>query len=634
MCAISGIINHHADPEAGKIIRSMSRVQRHRGPDGDGVFVNDDVALAHRRLSIIDREHGAQPMTGEDGQVTVILNGEIYNHPQLREQLEKRGHHFRSRSDTEVLLHLYEELGSECVPMLDGMFAFAIYNARTRRVLLARDRLGKKPLLYFMTGDTLVFSSEFSGLAEHPAMPREFDGKSISNFLSLQYIPSPDTIYANVRKLPPGHQLEIRLSERNVSIRSYWHLDFSLKQEMPFEEAARELRARVEKAVQKRLLADVPLGTFLSGGIDSAVVAGLTAQFRAPGETEAFTIGFDENRYDERAEARATAELINKLSGNTLRHHEQVVSAADFSLVETLAGHFGEPFADASMLPTALLCRYAKEQISVALSGDGADELFCGYDRYRAIRLAGFFDFLPRRLRGPAFKLAAGALPAAGERALPGRVKRFLESVASDPNYRYFDLLDRCPAPIKRQIFGEKLEGALKHDSREVFESIRWEFTAPNRIERLSELDLRTYLVNDILPKVDIASMASALEVRSPFLDREVVEFAARLPLEYKLRGTSGKHILKAAFPDLLPDSIRRRPKRGFGVPIGHYLRGEWSHLAREAVFDGKLISGGYFKPKPLERLWQQNQSGQRDYSYLFWNLVILSLFIDRNLKS
>lgn len=631
MCGIAGIINHHAAPDIDRIIHAMNQAQAHRGPDDSGTYLDDEVALGHRRLSIIDLAGGRQPIFNEDESICIVLNGEIYNYRALRAELEERGHRFRTATDAEVVVHLYEEYDSECLSRLDGMFAFAVYNRRKRRVLLARDRLGKKPLLYFMSGDTLVFASEFSALRCHPAMPREFDHDSISDFLSLQYIPSPNTIYRNVRKLPPAHLLELRCEDGTVSIRSYWHIDYSLKQELSFQDAAHEVRHLVEKAVEKRLMADVPCGVFLSGGLDSSIIAAVMAKLRAPAETDAFTIGFDDPVYDERRRAEEAAASINQLAGGKLRHFEQVVDPCDFTLLEKLLIHYGEPYADASMLPTHLLCRFARERITVALGGDGADEVFSGYERYLAMRYAARIDLFPVAVRRPFFRFLTSLLPDNGERSRTGRFRRMFAALGSSADNRYFNLLNRCPATVKRTLFGERLRGALQHDSGDTFEAIRWEMTAPDQVERCSEFDLQSYLPGDILTKVDIASMAVGLEVRSPFLDRELVEFAARLPEHYKMPGCSRKHILKAAFADQLPETVRNRSKKGFGVPLAAWLRGAWRESTREALFDGPLITDGYINAKPLTTLWLAHQSGRRDFSYILWNLLILSLFLARN---
>ncbi len=630
MCGISGIINHHAGPDAEPFLRTMCDELRHRGPDGEGYFCDADVALGHRRLAVIDVAGGAQPISGENGEVTVVLNGEIYNYKELRKVLEERGHCFRTETDAEVVVHLYEELGPGCVPMLDGMFSLAVYNSRTRRALLARDRFGKKPLFYFMSGDTLVFASELAALARHPGMPRELDPDAVSDYFSFLCVPGPNTIYRNVRKLAPAHLLELRLNDGTVSIRSYWHLDYSLKQEIPFDEAAAELRRLLEKAVEKRLMADVPVGTFLSGGIDSTIVTALAVKLRGE-PTPAFTIGFNNPRYDEREAARSAAAAIEARNPGRLLTREKVVEPCDFGLLEELVRHFGEPFADASMLPTALLACFAHGEITVALSGDGADEVFSGYDRYLAMRCSFRADLLPELLRRPLCRIAAAALPDCGERSFSGRLRRLMHVFATPAGRRYFALMDRAPQTLKNRLFGERLEAAAKRRSIEAFESIQWELSASDRVERLSELDLRTYLPNDILPKADICSMAASLEVRSPFLDREVVEFAAKLPQSYKLSGGSRKHILKAACSDLLAADQTRRGKRGFGVPVADWLRGPWKRKAEEALFESQLCLDGYFREDAVRSLWRDHQSGRRDRSYQLWSLLIFSLFLNNN---
>ena len=630
MCGIAGIVNHRGDPAAGEIIAAMNAALTHRGPDASGIYLDEQVALGHRRLSIIDLENGNQPFKNEDGSVIAVFNGEIYNFRRLRDELTARGHTFRSATDTEVIVHLYEELGGECVRLLEGMFAFAVYNAKTRRLLLARDRLGQKPLLYFMTNGMLVFASEFPALKCHPEMPTELDVNAVSDYLSFQYVPGPGTIYRNVHKLAPGHQLEFRLNEGTTSIRSYWRLDHSLKLTESFDEAARTLRGLVEKSVERRLMADVPVGTFLSGGVDSTIITAVAAAKRLPEKTNAYTIGFNDRRYDERSFAARAAEAINRRTGGGLIHRERVVEPGDFSLLEKLCARCGEPYADASILPTARLSEFAASEIKVALSGDGADEVFCGYERYLAYRWASRFSLLPGFLQRPLLKAVGAFCPDGGERSFSGRLRRFLRIMGTAPDQRYFTLLNRCGTPLKESLFGEKLRAAANRNSAELFDTLRWELTSANRIERLSELDLHTYLPGDILAKVDIASMAFSLEVRSPFLDREVVEFAARLPLSYKLRGAKRKRILCEAFKDVLPREISGRAKKGFGVPVAAYLRGEWRGAAEQALFDGRLCNGEYFRRDTVEKLWKEHLSGRRDRSYLLWSLLIFSLFLER----
>ena len=605
----------------------MNDSLRHRGPDDDGFFINHDVALGHRRLAVISPETGHQPIFNEDGTVVAILNGEIYNHLELRYKLQKKGHRFTTESDTEVLVHLYEEFGDSFVSQLQGMFAFAVYDCRRRRLLLARDRLGQKPLFYFMANDTLVFASELSGLLVHPAMEKELDIAAISDYLSLLYIPEPKTVYRHVHRLPPACTMTFSIDAPQPIIQPYWQLDFSHKApHINFQDATAQLRTLVENAVRKRMIADVPLGVFLSGGLDSAIIAAVAAQIRAPEACDAYTIGFANASYDERATARATAAAISRLPGVNLHHHELEVVPADFDLLRKLIRHFGQPFADASMLPTFLLSQFTRTGLTVALSGDGADEIFGGYERYIAMRMFHSMQRLPS-LPLYMFKAFAAILPDSGERTFCGRLRRLSRLFAHTKENAYFSLLDRCPASIRQNIFGPRLREAANNALP--FAEIENTLISSDLTERCSELDIHTYMPGDVLTKVDIASMACALEVRSPFLDHELVEFAATLPWDFKLHGSDRKHILKTAFADLLPSEILNRRKRGFGIPLAAWLRTTWRKQSEEALFEGPLISEGFIERKPLIEIWNAHQSRHSDYSYLLWTLLMLSLFLE-----
>ena len=627
MCAITGIINHHACAEIERLIRQMTDAQAHRGPDDDGFFIDSDVALGHRRLAVISPETGHQPIFNEDGTVIAILNGEIYNHLELRHELQKKGHRFTTESDTETLVHLYEEFGDSFVPQLQGMFAFAVYDCRRRRLLLARDRLGQKPLFYLIANETLVFANELSGLLAHPAMEKELDITAISDYLSLLYVPEPQTIYRHVRRLPPACTMTFSIDVPQPVIQPYWQLDFSHKNlQISFPEAAAKVRRLVENAVRKRMIADVPLGVFLSGGLDSAIIAAVAAQIRAPEACDAYTIGFADASYDERAAARATATAISRLPGVNLRHHELEVAPADFNILRKLIRHFGQPFADASMLPTFLLSQFTHTGLTVALSGDGADEIFGGYERYIAMRMFHSVQRLPS-LPLYMFKAFAAILPDSGERTFCGRLRRIIRLFAHTKENAYFSLLNRCPISIRHKILGSRLHEAVNNALP--FAEIEKTLTSKDLTERCSELDIHTYMPGDVLTKVDITSMACALEVRSPFLDHELVEFAATLPWNFKLHGNDRKHILKAAFADLLPSEILNRRKRGFGIPLAAWLRTTWRKQAEEALFEGPLISEGFIERKLLIEIWNAHQSRHSDYSYLLWTLLMLSLFLE-----
>ena len=629
MCGITGIINHHAFPAVERLIREMADAQAHRGPDDDGYFIDDDVAFGHRRLAVISPETGHQPIFNEDGTVVAILNGEIYNHLELRRELQQKGHRFTTESDTETLVHLYEEFGDSFVSQLQGMFAFAIYDRHNHHLLLARDRLGQKPLFYFMSNYTLVFASELSGLLAHPAMEIELDMASISDYLSLLYIPEPKTVYRHVHRLPPGCTMTFSIDNPRPVIQPYWRLDFSHKtQQINFQDATTQLRSLVENAVRKRMIADVPLGVFLSGGLDSAIVTAVAAKIRASEGIDAYTIGFADTAYDERAEARDTAAAISRLPGVNLRHHELEVTPDDFDILQKLIRHFGQPFADASMLPTFLLSQFTRTGLTVALSGDGADEIFGGYERYIAMRMFHSLRRLPS-LTQYIYKALAAILPDSGERTFCGRLRRFSSLLSQPKENAYFSLLDRCPTPIRHQIFGPRLH-EFSNNNTLPFADFEKTLTATDFTERCSELDIHTYLPSDVLTKVDIASMACSLEVRSPFLDHELVEFAATLPWDFKLHGNDRKQILKAAFTDLLPSEILNRRKRGFGVPIAAWLRTTWRKQAEEALFDGPLISEGFVERAPLHEIWNAHQSAHSDYSYQLWTLLMLSLFLEK----
>ena len=631
MCAITGIINFDSSSPVREYIKEMTDAVLHRGPDDCGFFFDDRVALGHRRLSVIDIDGGKQPMYNENRDVVVILNGEIYNYRELRLELEAKGHEFSSESDTEVIVHLYEEMGRQFVPLLNGMFAFALYDMRKKVVLIGRDRLGQKPLLYFQKDRQLVFASELSALEKHPDMPQELDVNSVSDYLSLQYVPGSATIYRNVRRLAPGHTLEYHIDEKNVTQRSYWHAVYTFKSsELSFEEAAEELRRRVENAVERRLVSDVPLGAFLSGGVDSSIITSLTARKLGGLPCKAFSIGFADPRYDERNHARSFVKYLSDCKLN-IEHYEKQVNPCDFDLLKKICGHFGEPYADASMLPTAQLCSFAREKVTVALSGDGADELFGGYERYHAMRLFSAVSSAPLRVRKLTFGTIQRLLPDSGERTVCGRARRFFRLLSSStPERAYFDLLDRAPREVKRRLFKTKCPEIYRHDSSEVFRRAFRTLSGQNEHELCSELDIMTYLPGDILPKVDITSMAYALEVRSPFLDRDVAEFAARLPWEYKQYKGERKRILKQAFGDIVPAEVFERPKRGFGVPVASWLRTSWKDQAYDTLFNGKLVSM-YVDESALLQVWKQHLNKIHDWSYLLWSLLVLELFLNRN---
>ena len=629
MCGIAGIISFDALPDQ-QILHNMSTAITHRGPDGCGIKCLDNVAIAHRRLAIIDLDNGQQPLCNEDGTVWIVFNGEIYNHLELRQKLEGRRHQFKTNCDTEVIVHLYEEYGAECIKQLDGMFALAIYDTKSAQLLLSRDRMGQKPLFYFVTDQTIAFASELSALKQHPAMPRILNNQALHDYFSLQYIPAPHTVYHNVFKLPPAHSMIINTADGTRQLEQYWQLDFSTKTTLNFADAEERLRELLTRAVKKRLMSDVPYGAFLSGGLDSTIITALMGQLcNHPVKT--FTIGFDEQLYDERNYAIQASQAISKSALHPLDHHIKTVNPDDFDLLKKLVHHYGEPYSDASMLPTFMLSEFTRQQITVVLSGDGADEMFAGYERYLVMKYAAWLDSIPTGMRQAACKMLSAMLPTKiEERSRVGRAQRLLSVIADNPDDRYFNIINRFPERLKQQLYGDELKTDKFYPTGQVINSIRDCTTAVNKLEQLLETDIHSYLPGDILTKVDIASMACSLELRSPFMDHELVEFAASLPFNYKQRGKSRKHILKSAFSNIVPDELRNRSKKGFGVPIATWLRGPWQQRLRSHLLEGQAVKTGFFNRQTTETLINRHCAAKADYSYPLWSMLIFELFLEQ----
>ena len=630
MCGIAGIINEENLFHGEEILNSMCGTLRHRGPDGYGKYCAPGFFLGHRRLAVIDLETGAQPLYSEEKDLVLAVNGEIYNYRELRRVLEGKGHVFATSSDSEVILHLYQEYGNGFLHLLEGMFAFALCDIPRKKVLLGRDIMGKKPLYYFSRGRQLCFASELETLKCHPAFPHTLDPDALGEYFSLLYVPQPRTVYKEVFHLPPAHLMEFDCNTMKKVIRPYWQIDFSKKNQGSKEELAEELRRLVFKAVEQRLVADVPTGVFLSGGVDSNITTAVAASCLKEKGCRAYTVGFSDTRYDERELARTGAAFISCANGGNLCHKIKEIEIADFSLVEELTSYCGQPYADSSILPSALLSAFAREEITVALSGDGADELFGGYERYLAMALAQKFTRIPAALRQTALKLLE-FFPEGGERSFSGRLRRFLKISCAPGNERYFAILDRCPETLRKELFTGEFYRSLSGTGAALFRSHCGTLKAENIIESYSETDIATYLPGDILPKADISSMANGLEVRSPFLDREVVQFAAALPWELKLAGRERKSLLKYAFRDMIAPEILNAPKKGFGVPVASLLRGKWRNCAEELLFESGIEKCGILRMEKICSLWQEHLSGRKDRSYILWSLLIFALFLKRN---
>jgi asparagine synthase (glutamine-hydrolysing) len=597
----------------------------HRGPDDDGFYVTGKVGLGHRRLSIIDVAGGHQPLFNEDGTVAIVFNGEIYNYKELAQIVEARGHTLRTRSDTETIVHLYEEFGEDCVAMLRGMFAFALWDARQHTLLLARDRVGKKPLYYADVHGTIVFGSELKCLLEHPLMPRELNEQAVADYFSYQYVPAPKTIFKAARKLRAGHYLVV--TPRGLRARQYWDIDFSQPEMRSEAEWCEALLAALREAVDVRLMSEVPLGAFLSSGVDSSTVVKLMSEITARPVVTA-SIGFTEEQYSETKAARAFAESLHA------DHHERIVNPQAVEAVEKLAWHYDEPFADASAVPTFYVSQAAREFVTVALSGDGGDESFAGYRRYAFDAMENRVRAVaPAALRKPLFGALAAVYPKADWLPQPLRAKATFKNLALEPAAAYFNSVYGAMANERVALLDDDLQQRLgAYDPFEVFLEHYQRANTTDPLARAQYADIKTYLTDDILVKVDRASMAVSLEVRCPLLDHRVMELAARMPSSLKLKGREGKYIFKRALAPLLPDEILTRRKQGFVLPVAEWLRGDLRALAESLLFDSSS-EDGLLRRSHITHLWQQHQATRRDFSRPLWTILMFRLWQQKFLK-
>jgi asparagine synthase (glutamine-hydrolysing) len=597
----------------------MCAALEHRGPDARGIFENDGTGLGIQRLRVIDLATGDQPVYTEDGSVVVVLNGEIYNYRELREELRRKGHRLSTQGDTEVIAHLYEEYGSQLVERLDGMFAFALWDRSRERLLVARDRLGKKPLFYAEHDGVLSFASELPALLQDRAIAREMDPDAIDCYLAYGYVPAPLSALRGVRKLPPGHLLEWRAG--TTRIQPWWQLDYSRKLVgASADEVAELVRAAIRKATRRRMVADVPLGAFLSGGIDSsAVVAAMAEASSRPVQT--FSIGFEAAGFDELPHAR----LISERFGT--EHHELVVTPSAIEMLPKIVRHHGEPFADSSAIPSFYLARFTRQHVTVALNGDGGDEAFGGYTRYVANALASRIDRVPFALRR-AVQAGGARLPSGGSVGSPlNRARRLTGALALDPARRYgryvswFDEADR--AALYAPDYAEQVDGA----ARDVIEGTWGRATGSDVVDVMLEVDTSTYLPGDLIPKIDIATMAYGLEARSPLLDHELIELAAAIPAGMKVRGREKKWILRHALRGWVPDEILDRPKQGFSVPISAWLRGELRGYVDDVLLDRSTLDRGWFREAEVRRLIDRQRAGADGDAPRVWALLMLELW-------
>lgn len=639
MCGITGFIDLWNMSEGrgaeacAATLDAMCRVIRHRGPDDQGVMLKPGAALGMRRLSIIDLAGGHQPISNEDDAVTIVFNGEIYNYRKLQKELQARGHQFRTNSDTETIVHAYEEFGASCVAHLRGMFAFAIWDDREKKVFIARDRVGKKPLYYSVTrGGTLVFGSELKSLLEHPDVERNLSPPALDAYFSLGYVPDPISIFDNVEKLPPGHHLTF--TNGRLVVERYWDFSYDVTNNgdngtndgngHQASDYLQELRELLDEAVKLRLVSDVPVGAFLSGGIDSSTVVALMARHMDQ-PVKTFSIGFHEDSYDELKYARLTAKKFGT------EHHEFLVTPDICEVVDELAWHFDEPFADSSALPTYVVSKLAREHVKVVLTGDGGDELFAGYSRYVTERHRSKFDLVPRAVKEGVLDPLSRHLP----HGAWGR--NYLQNVSLDPISRYLDTVSVFTGLNKTSLYTADFSDELRDAGQlsSYFHELSRNVKTNAPLDSLLYIDSKTYLPGDILTKVDRMSMAVSLEARVPLLDHKLVEFVTRIPASMKMAGIETKHLFKRAIADLVPAEVVNRPKQGFGMPIQKWINQQLRERIRDTLNDPRTLERGYVAREYVGLLLDEHERGRRDHAMGLWALLMLELwhrqYVDRS---
>lgn len=625
MCGIAGIFDTRAAGNIdAELLARMNQAQFHRGPDEGGMHIEPGIGVAHRRLSIIDLSSGQQPLFNEDGSVAIVFNGEIYNFQSLAKELAALGHVFRTHSDTEVIVHAWEAWGEDCVTRLRGMFAFAIWDRSRQTLFIARDRLGIKPLYYaLLPNGQFIFGSELKVLWLHPGLSRAVDPRAVEDYFAYGYVPEPKTILANVSKLPPGYLLTLRRGAASCTPRQYWDIKFGAAvQAIDERQLTDELIARLREAVSSHMIAEVPLGAFLSGGVDSSAVVAMMTE-SSPGPVNTCSIAFGDPAFDESHYAQEVATRYHT------NHHVERVEADDFVLLDRLAGLYDEPYADSSAMPTYRVCELARKRVTVALSGDGGDENFAGYRRYR---WHGYEESLrglmPAGLRRPLFNVLGKIYPKLDWAPRVLRAKSTFEALARDDVAGYFHGVSVMSDPLRKRLFSaEFLRQLSGYSAVEVLREHARHAPTDHPVARVQYLDMKTYLVGDILTKVDRASMAHALEVRVPLLDHEFVEWVAGLPLASKLRGAEGKYIFKKSLEPYLSNEVLYRRKQGFSVPLASWFRGPLRQRVRDALLGEVLADTGIFDRKFLHYLVDQHQSGARDFSATIWAVLMFESY-------
>ena len=625
MCGITGIIDTRAARDIARpTLHRMNESQLHRGPDEGSLHIEPGVGLGHRRLSIIDVATGQQPLFNEDNSVVIVFNGEVYNYQELIPELQALGHRFHTKSDTEVIVHAWESWGEACVQRFRGMFAFALWDRNRQTFFMARDRLGVKPMHYAVLDDgMLLFGSELKSLLQHGGLRRDIDPHAIEEYFALGYVADPRTIYRQAKKLAPGHTLSIRRGQPIPEPKRYWDVRFTLDNPISLDDACNEMNQRLQESVRLRMIAEVPLGAFLSGGVDSsAVVAAMAGLSADPVNT--CSISFADPQFNESAFAQMVADRYHT------NHRVEQVDSDDFDLIDTLAHLYDEPYADSSAIPTYRVCQLARKHVTVALSGDGGDETFGGYRRYRMHMLEERMRAsVPASIRQPLFGLLGRVYPKADWAPRMLRAKTTFQGMARSSVEAYFHSMSVIREPLRSQLYTPHFKSMLGgYSALDVFNKHAANAGTDDPLALIQYIDTHTYLVGDINTKVDRASMAHSLEVREPLMDHKLVEWAATLPSAFKLQGSNGKMFFKKALEAKLPDDVLYRPKMGFAVPLARWFRGPLRQRVRKSLLGGPMLDSGWFNPTCIREMVEQHEAGTRDHSTPLWTLLMYDAFL------
>ena len=628
MCGIAGFSIHSKSIQENreKIIKAMCDAIRHRGPDDEGYYITEEIALGQRRLSIIDLSGGHQPIFNEDKSISIIFNGEIYNYQKLADKLQKKGHQFRTNSDTEVIVHLYEEYGEECLPYLNGMFAFVIWDQNQKKIFAARDRIGQKPFFYSIQNHQFIFASEPKALLKHPEIQPKIDIEGMVQYLAYEYVPTPRSIYKGIQKLPAAHYLIYQ--NDSLQIQSYWHAKFS-SSNLSLNEYEKNFEKLLLKAVERRLISDVPLGVFLSGGIDSSCLVAMMSQLIPSHQIKTFSIGFEEKSFDESTYAKDIAEHFQT------DHHEKILSPQKMlEILPRITKILDEPLGDASIIPTYLLSEFTREKVTVALGGDGGDELLAGYPTFQAHIMANYYQKVPSFIRYIIKKIGYSLPVSTKNISFDFKVKRFLSGMDYNPytrqqiwmgSFHDQDLPYLLSPEIQKQCRLENLYGPIQEHLQNALGS---------SLEKILYLYTKLYLQDDILTKVDRASMATSLEARAPFLDVDLVEFILKMPVSLKLKGLTTKYLLKKILAKKVPNHILNRPKKGFGIPVAKWLKDDLKPMILELFKEEKIREQGLFQYSYIKKMLQDHFCGKKDNRKQLWTLSVLQMWIEEYLQS